>query len=451
MSAGQARARGRTFPASRCPSGRNPRGARRDAGAAGPRIRHRTLHRSASSRCRRTNLFCRPAFFNIRPPFADFTAPQSHGRWRSNKMFGRDFAQLPAADQRQFVDLMRQNKIEGWTGPPGRGCGMRWLRADAVDVVTVRWKATRRSHSLHAAYSPEKSGEMTNEKVDVVIVGAGASAPLCLGACEGRKKVCCWSPVRTGALRSHQFRDMGPPHQACRRSDCSRRQEPDGLRRPGRWVSVARPCTTTPTFHGCCDRFRTKSEHNRAHELADRYEDGRAVLRQVAREIGVSGTPRRSKDGGRPEKLSDAADETFRNGDIWLKGFEASASRWCRPRRDEFGGIQGTAGLPVRRMVPCRLSDRRARQSAGHVSGRCAQGRAEVRALCTVTRVLTNQAGTRITGVNITTTKHQKADPGGQRRRAGRVVGAESAASAQSATDSTPGFWQCKRPGRQIH
>jgi hypothetical protein len=73
--------------------------------------------------------------FNVRPPFADFyrnaikTVATS-----SNKMFGRDFAQLQAADQRRFVDLMRQNKIEGWTGPPG-ALVYAVLRTDAVDVV----------------------------------------------------------------------------------------------------------------------------------------------------------------------------------------------------------------------------------------------------------------------------------------------------------------------------
>ncbi len=73
--------------------------------------------------------------FNIRPPFADFyRAAIKTVDSGSNKMFGRDFAQLPAADQRQLVDSMRQNKIEGWTGPPG-ALVYAVLRADAVDVV----------------------------------------------------------------------------------------------------------------------------------------------------------------------------------------------------------------------------------------------------------------------------------------------------------------------------
>jgi hypothetical protein len=73
--------------------------------------------------------------FNIRPPFADFyrTAIVSVDE-SSRKMFGRDFAQLVAKDQRELVDRMRQNKIEGWTGRPGSAV-YAVLRADAVDVV----------------------------------------------------------------------------------------------------------------------------------------------------------------------------------------------------------------------------------------------------------------------------------------------------------------------------
>ena len=72
---------------------------------------------------------------NIRPPFADFyrTALKTIDE-RSRKIFGRDFAQLSAADQHEFVDRMRQNKVEDWTGPSG-ALVYAALRADAVDVV----------------------------------------------------------------------------------------------------------------------------------------------------------------------------------------------------------------------------------------------------------------------------------------------------------------------------
>jgi hypothetical protein len=73
--------------------------------------------------------------FNFRPPFAEFyrsaIAAVDEG---SRKIFGRDFAQLSATDQREFIDRLRQNKIEGWTGPPGTTI-YAVLRADAVDVV----------------------------------------------------------------------------------------------------------------------------------------------------------------------------------------------------------------------------------------------------------------------------------------------------------------------------
>jgi hypothetical protein len=73
--------------------------------------------------------------FNIRPPFADFyrgiIAAVDDG---SRKIFRRNFAELAAPDRREFVDRLRQNKIDGWTGRPG-GLVYGVLRADAVDVV----------------------------------------------------------------------------------------------------------------------------------------------------------------------------------------------------------------------------------------------------------------------------------------------------------------------------
>src|SRR6202048_5214524 len=73
--------------------------------------------------------------FNFRPPFADFyRAAIVAVDAGSNRMYGRDFAQLAAADQRECVNLMRQNKVEGWAGKPG-ALVYAVLRADAVDVV----------------------------------------------------------------------------------------------------------------------------------------------------------------------------------------------------------------------------------------------------------------------------------------------------------------------------
>ena len=73
--------------------------------------------------------------FNFRPPFAEFyNTAITTVDGASRKMFGKDFARASAAEQHQFVDLMRQNKVEGWTGRPGAQV-YAVLRADAVDVV----------------------------------------------------------------------------------------------------------------------------------------------------------------------------------------------------------------------------------------------------------------------------------------------------------------------------
>jgi hypothetical protein len=73
--------------------------------------------------------------FNFRPPFSDFyRAAITSVDDASGKLFGQNFAELASADQRQFVDLMRQNRIEGWSGRPG-ALVYAVLRADAVDVV----------------------------------------------------------------------------------------------------------------------------------------------------------------------------------------------------------------------------------------------------------------------------------------------------------------------------
>jgi hypothetical protein len=73
--------------------------------------------------------------FNVRPPFANFYRAAIGAVDRgSQKMFGRDFTQLPTTEQRELVNLMRQNKIEEWTGPRGPFV-YTILRTDAVDVV----------------------------------------------------------------------------------------------------------------------------------------------------------------------------------------------------------------------------------------------------------------------------------------------------------------------------
>jgi hypothetical protein len=72
---------------------------------------------------------------NIRPPFANFyRAALGAIDGASNGTKGKGFAELLPDEQHAFVDLMRQNKIDGWKGPPGPFV-YTVLRSDAVDVV----------------------------------------------------------------------------------------------------------------------------------------------------------------------------------------------------------------------------------------------------------------------------------------------------------------------------
>jgi len=67
---------------------------------------------------------------NVRPPFVNFYRAALGAIERASG----GFAKRSAPEQRDFVNLMRQNKVEGWQGPPG-GFVYLVLRSDAVDVV----------------------------------------------------------------------------------------------------------------------------------------------------------------------------------------------------------------------------------------------------------------------------------------------------------------------------
>jgi hypothetical protein len=72
---------------------------------------------------------------HFRPPFLEFyRAAIVSVDGASRTMFGKDFTELAAGDQHAFAGLMRQNKLEGWSGKPG-ALVYAVLRADAVDVV----------------------------------------------------------------------------------------------------------------------------------------------------------------------------------------------------------------------------------------------------------------------------------------------------------------------------
>jgi hypothetical protein len=72
---------------------------------------------------------------NVRPPYANFYKAAIGAIDKAAAATSdQRFAWLPAQAQHDFVDLMRQGKLEGWQGPPSPFVYFL-LRSDAVDVV----------------------------------------------------------------------------------------------------------------------------------------------------------------------------------------------------------------------------------------------------------------------------------------------------------------------------
>jgi hypothetical protein len=73
---------------------------------------------------------------NVRPPYVHFYRAAIGAVDNASKAVnnGRSFAHLNPGEQHDFVDAMRQNKVQNWQGPSGSLVYMV-LRSDAVDVV----------------------------------------------------------------------------------------------------------------------------------------------------------------------------------------------------------------------------------------------------------------------------------------------------------------------------
>jgi len=88
---------------------------------------------------------------NIKPPFINFYRAAIAGVDKaSTSRSGKRFAALSPSEQHDFIDQLRQNKIEGWQGPPA-GQVYFVLRSDAVDVV---WGTMEGYESLGVPYLP---------------------------------------------------------------------------------------------------------------------------------------------------------------------------------------------------------------------------------------------------------------------------------------------------------
>ena len=254
---------------------------------------------------------------------------------------------------------------------------------------------------------------MTNEKVDVVIVGAGASGSVYASALAkaGKKVVLLetgpdWdlSDLISSEIWGRRIKPAGAPILLEGKNPMAYTAQAGG-------ASAAPRCTITPISHACCRLISgSRAEHNRAHDWPIAYEDVAPFYDKVAREIGVSGDAK-AEEKWRPagEAYPMPPMKTFRNGEIWLKGFEAAGIPMVPApvgmNSVEFKGRPAClydgwchVGCPIGALANPQVTYLGDARKAG----------AEVRAFSTVTRILTNQVGTRATGVEYYDDKQQK-------------------------------------------
>src|SRR5438128_2104015 len=242
------------------------------------------------------------------------------------------------------------------------------------------------------------------QKVDVVVVGAGASGSVYAAvlAKAGKKVVVLeqgpdWklSDLVSSDFWGRRIKTAGAPFLLEGRN-------PMGYGFQSGWGVGGAALHYFANFPRLLPNdFNIKSEHNRAHDWPISYQDVAPYYDKVARDLGVSGDAKAEeiwRPAGAPYPMPPM--KTFRNGDIWLKGFQALGIRLVPAavgmNSTEFKGRPACiydgwchVGCPTGALanpVVTFLADAR---KAG----------AEVRPRSTVTRVLTNGAGSKVTGV----------------------------------------------------
>src|SRR5215831_3442418 len=284
---------------------------------------------------------------------------------------------------------------------------------------------------------------MANEKVDVVIVGAGASGSV-------------YAAVLAKAGKKVVVLEQGPDWQLTDliSSDLwGRRIKPasgpfllEGKNSYG-YVYQAGWGVGGAALHYFANfprllpnDFKMKSEHNRAHDWPIAYEHVAPYYDKVADDVGVSGDANAEeiwRPAGKPYPMPPM--KTFRNGEVWRKGFEAVGIRMVpNPVGMNSTAFKGRpaciydgwchVGCPTGALANPLVTYLGDARKAG----------AEVRPRSTVTRVLTNAEGSRVTGVEYYDEKKER-----QVQEASVVVLAAWAAQnprimLNSATDKHP-------------
>jgi len=244
----------------------------------------------------------------------------------------------------------------------------------------------------------------TNEKVDVVIVGAGASGSVYAAvlAKRGKKVVVLeqgpdWrlSDLTSSDIWGRRIKPAGGPF-------ILEGKHPVSYGYQAGWGLGGAALHYFANFPRLLPNdFRINSEHGRARDWPISYHDVAPYYDKVASDIGVSGDAKAEeiwRPAGEPYPMPPM--KTFRNGQVWLKGFEAVGIRMVPAavgmNSTEYRGRPACiydgwchVGCPIGALANPLVTYLADARTAG----------AEVRPWSTVTRVLTNSEGTRVTGV----------------------------------------------------
>ena len=253
----------------------------------------------------------------------------------------------------------------------------------------------------------------TQEKVDVVIVGAGASGSVFAAvlAKAGKKVVVMdngpdWhtSDLISSDIWGRRVKPAGAPF-------ILEGKHPVSMGAQGGWGVGGAALHYFANFPRLLPNdFRIRSEHNRAHDWPISYEDVAPFYDKVAQEIGVSGDAA-AEELWRPkgQRYPMPPMKTFRSGQVWLKGFAANGIRMVPAavgmNSTEFKGRAACiydgwchVGCPIGALANPLVTYLADARKAG----------AEVRAWSTVARVLTNASGGKVTGVEYYDRNHEK-------------------------------------------
>src|ERR1700730_4584340 len=254
---------------------------------------------------------------------------------------------------------------------------------------------------------------MANEKVDVVIVGAGASGSVFAAvlAKAGKKVVVLESgpdwqagDLITSDFLGRRVNPAGPPFLL-------EGKNPYGYVYQAGWGVGGAALHYFANFPRLMPNdFKVKSEHGRGLDWPINYADVAPFYDRVADDVGVAGDAKaeeRWRPPGKPYPMPPM--KTFKNGEVWLKGFEAAGIKMTpaavgmnsvpykgRPACLYDGWCH--VGCPIGALANPLVTYLADAKKAG----------AEVRARSTVTRVLTNAAGTKVTGVEYYDAKKER-------------------------------------------